>query len=133
MFCLLFLDQVQHKKERIHFDLQKAANVNFVPDGEFTTLSMCPVMGKQHAVPNPGSLCPWIYNHPLGKQLPISFIGPAPYVKYPTPENPNIGGSEFQVIKILAEKFRFLPKPIPEKAFDVVKTNTSTYGMLYSV
>ena len=82
---------------------------------------------------SPGGLCPWIYNHPLGKQIPISFIGPEPYIKYPTPANPNIGGSEFEVIKILATKFRFLPKPKPEKAFDVVKTNTSTYGMLYSV
>ena len=106
--------------------------IHLVPDGQFTTTSMCPVMGKQHAVPNPGGLCPWIYNHPLGKQLPVSFIGPEPYIKYP-PKWPTIGGSEFGVVKILAQKFRFLPKFLPEKSFDIVKTNTTTSGMLYSV
>ena len=34
---------------------------------------------------------------------------------------------------MLAKKLRFLPKLKPERAFDVVRTNTSAYGMLYSV
>ena len=38
-----------------------------------------------------------------------------------------------KVLKILAKKIRFLPKLKPERAFDVVRTNTSAYGMLYSV
>ena len=38
-----------------------------------------------------------------------------------------------KVIKILAKKIRFIPKLKPERAFDVVRTNTSVYGMLYSV
>ena len=33
----------------------------------------------------------------------------------------------------MAKKIRFLPKLKPERAFDVVRTNTSAYGMLYSV
>ena len=37
------------------------------------------------------------------------------------------------MLKILAKKIRFLPKLKPERAFDVVRTNTSAYGMLYSV
>ena len=45
-------------------------------------------------------LCPWIFDHPLGKQLPISFISPEPFIVYPTKENPNLGGSELQVEKL---------------------------------
>ena len=37
------------------------------------------------------------------------------------------------MIKILAKKIRFIPDLKPERAFDVVRTNTSAYGMLYSV
>ena len=33
----------------------------------------------------------------------------------------------------MAKKMRFIPKLKPERAFDVVRTNTSAYGMLYSV
>ena len=45
---------------------------------------------------DPG-LCPWIFDHPLGKQLPISFISPEPFIVYPSKENPNLGGSELEV------------------------------------
>ena len=81
-----------------------------------------------YAEVRPG-LCPWILQHPVGKKITISFIGTQPYIKY----RPTIGGSEFLVIKMLAEKFRFLPDFKPERAFDVTKKNGSTYGMVWSV
>ena len=74
-------------------------------------------------------LCPWILQHPIGKKIPISFIGPQPYIKY----KPTIGGSEFLVIKTLAQKFRFLPDFKPERSYDVTKKNGSTSGMVWSV
>ena len=74
-------------------------------------------------------LCPWILKHPIGKRIPISFIGPEPYIKY----RPTIGGSEFLVIKSLAQKFRFLPDFKPERSFDVTKKNGTTSGMVWSV
>ena len=55
------------------------------------------------------------------------------FIRYPSPTNPKIGGSEFLVIKTLAKKFRFLPDFKPEKAFDVTKKNGTTYGMVWSV
>ena len=60
--------------------------------------------------------------------MPISLIGPQPYIKY----NP-LGGSELLVTRILAEKFGFLPNLIPEQAFDVTKANGTTFGMVHRV
>ena len=85
-------------------------------DGDEKTTSICPVLGNIFAQVRPG-LCPWILQHPIGKKIPISFIGPQPYIKY----KPTIGGSEFLVIKSLAQKFRFLPDFKPERSFDVTK------------
>ena len=66
--------------------------------------------------------------HPRGKTIPVSFIGIPPFIKL----NP-LGGSELLVTQILAEKFGFLPKLIPERAFDVTKINGTTYGMVHRV
>ena len=60
--------------------------------------------------------------------MPISFIGLTPFIKY----NP-LGGSEFLVTQILAEKFGFLPKFVPERAFDVTTANGTTFGMVHRV
>ena len=97
-------------------------------DGNGKTISLCPVLGKMFAITRQG-LCPWILQHPIGKKIPISFIGPQPYIKY----KPTIGGSEFLVIKTLAQKFRFLPDFKPERSYDVTKKNGSTTGMVWSV
>ena len=51
-----------------------------------------------------------------------------PFISY----NP-VGGSDFLVVKILAKKFGFSPKFIPEKSYDIVRNNSTTYGMLYRV
>ena len=104
----------------------------FPTDGNARTTSLCPVLGKMFAEIRTG-LCPWILQHPVGKKIPISFIGPRPYVVYPTPTKPTISGSEFLVIKVLAQKFKFLPDFKPARAYDITKKNGSTYGMVWSV
>ena len=80
-----------------------------------------------HAEPYSGP-CPMQLQSPHGKKLKISFIGGEPYITY----NP-IGGSEFLVVKILAQKFQFIPEFIPERSYDIVRNNGTTYGMLFRV
>ena len=74
-------------------------------------VSLCPVLGKQYAELRNGT-CPWHLQHPIGKSLPISFIGTYPFITY----NP-IGGRDLKVIAELAKKFRFLPNFIPMTSF----------------
>ena len=97
-------------------------------DGEAATKSLCPVLGKTFAELRLG-LCPVILQDPKEKKLPVSFIGPKPYIKY----KPTIDGSDFLVVKILAQKFKFLPDFKQERTFDVTRKNGSTYGMVWSV
>ena len=73
-------------------------------------------------------LCPRYTQNIRGKELTVSFIGPKPFITY----NP-IGGSEFLVMKLLAKKFEFIPKFVPEKTFDTVVSNGTSYGMVYKV
>ena len=99
----------------------------YLIDGQTTVTSLCPVLGETYAQIHNGS-CQVKLQMPHGKELKISFIGTKPYINY----NP-IGGSEFLVVNILAEKFKFRPKFIPEKAFDIVKQNSTVFGMLHRV
>ena len=96
-------------------------------DGKVVNTSLCPTLENTHAVPYIGP-CPKHLGNPYGKELKISFIGFKPYISY----NP-LGGSDILVVKILAKKFRFSPKFIPERSFDIVKNISTTYGMLYRV
>ena len=96
------------------------------PGGQVIT-SLCPVLGKRYAQTYNG-LCPHHTQTPYGKELKISFIGVGPYINYDP-----IGGSEFLIVKILAEKFKFRPKFIPERAYDMVEQKGTFYGMLHSV
>ena len=89
--------------------------------------SFCPVVGTRYAQKFHG-ICPKDTTSPHGKELNISFIGPPPFITY----NP-MGGSDFLLTKLLAEKFRFLPKFLPEKSRDIVKSNETSYGMMYMV
>ena len=89
--------------------------------------SLCPSLGKQYAQKYKGE-CPAHLNHPYGKTINISFIGISPYVSY----NP-IGGSAFIVTKLLAKKFKFMPKFIPERSWDIAKRNNISFGMLHRV
>ena len=74
--------------------------------------SLCPILGKQYAKLRNGT-CPWHLQHPIGKSLPISFVGTYPFITY----NP-IGGRDLKVIAALAKKFRFLPNLVPMASFD---------------
>ena len=72
--------------------------------------------------------CPKGLQNPHGKELNISFIGHTPFITYKP-----AGGSDFLLVQLLAEKFRFIPKFVQEKAKDMVKSNGTNYGMVYSV
>ena len=91
------------------------------------TTCLCPVLGKTHGQTYNG-LCRGQFQKPYGKELKISFIGTGPYINY----NP-IGGSEFLLVKILAEKFKFKPNFIAERSYDIVEQNGTFYGMLHRV
>ena len=91
------------------------------------TTSLCPVLGQTHGQTYNG-LCPGHFQTPYGKELKISFIGIRPYINYDP-----IGGSEFLIVKILAEKFKFTAKFIPERAADIVNKNGKFYGELHRV
>ena len=84
-------------------------------------------MGKEFAEISE-VVCQSQLQNPYGKTLQISCIGIIPFIK----RNP-FGGSEPLVIKLLAEKFGFTPKFVPEKAFDITKVNGTTFGMVYRV
>ena len=95
--------------------------------GSEVTTSFCPVLGKKNGEEYKG-FCPSHVQEPFGKTLNVSFIGAAPYVVY----NP-VGGSEFDVMKILAKKFGFIPKFIAAKSFDANMKNKTTYSMVHQV
>ena len=86
------------------------------PGGQFIT-SLCPVLGRRYAQVFNGE-CPVNIQSPHGKLLNISFIGPEPFITY----NP-VGGSDFLIINLLANKFQFIPNFIPEKSFDAIESN----------
>ena len=73
-------------------------------------------------------LCPRYTQNIRDKEIMVSFIGPKPFITY----NP-VGGSDFLVIKLLAKKFGFIPKFVPERTFDTVISNGKSYGMVYKV
>ena len=73
--------------------------------------SLCPALGKLYAQKYAG-ICPLHFQEPKGKKLNISFIGAPPFITY----NP-VGGSEFIVMGMLANKFEFIPNYIPARSF----------------
>ena len=85
-------------------------------------------MGKRYAQIFAGA-CPKDSQNPHGKVLNVSFIGPPPMITY----KPAIGGSDFLLIQLLAEKFGFTPKFVQEKFKGIVKQNETYYGMVYTV
>ena len=74
--------------------------------------SLCPVLGKKYAILYNGS-CPKHLQQPYQKELPISFIGLPPYIKYSP-----FGGSDPLIVAIMAKKFGFKPKYLPAKSVD---------------
>ena len=106
--------------------LKRGNNISpFIDEHKIT--SICPVLGQVHAQIFEG-LCPRDTQNPLGKYLQISFIGSAPFVVYDP-----IGGSEFLILGLLAKKFQFIPKFVPEQSYDIVHYNGTTYGMTHTV
>ena len=69
------------------------------------------MLGKQFPVLEVGA-CPIQLQSPVGKVLPISYIGDSPFIRLadnsgmPMP----IGGSEFLVVNVLSKKFKFTPE-----------------------
>ena len=102
-------------------------NFPYLIDGKNVITCLCPVLGKTYAHTYNG-MCPDHFQKPYRKELKVSFIGIRPYINYDP-----IGGTDFLIVKILAEKFRFKPKFIPEKAFDMVEQNGTSHGMLHRV
>ena len=66
--------------------------------------------------------------NPAGKSIKISFIGPPPHITY----NP-IGGSDFLIIRLLADKLNFMPKFVPELSYDIMNINGRMVGMANAV
>ena len=89
--------------------------------------SLCPVVGKRWAEIVNGA-CPKQAQNPTGKVLNISFIGPPPFITYKP-----LGGSEFLLMKLLAQRLNFRPKFIYERSYDVVSDNGTLYGMVHRV
>ena len=83
----------------------------FNTDGAWVR-SLCPALGAKYATIHNGS-CPLHLQQPHQKELPISFIGLPPYIKYSP-----FGGSDPHIIGIMAKKFGFKPKYVPAKSVD---------------
>ena len=69
--------------------------------------SLCPALTNKYSVLVSG-MCPSDLQNPHGKVIPISVIGVYPYVVYGK-DKEWVGGTEFQVIDVYAEKFGFTP------------------------
>ena len=96
------------------------------PGGQVIT-SLCPVLGKRYAQSFNGE-CPNQADSIHGKTLNISFIGPEPFITY----NP-VGGSDFLIINLLANKFQFTPNFIPERSFELIESNGTSQGLVFRV
>ena len=94
-------------------------------------ISLCPSLGKKYAMIYEGS-CPVHFQKPANKVLPIFFFGPAPFIKYPK-DHGKLGGSEFQVMKLLAKKHKFSTNLLPARSIDTVEINGTQYGLVYQV
>lgn len=87
--------------------------------------SLCPTLGEPYAELFNG-ICPKLLQSPYGKNFSVTFIGTGPYIDDDDFETDHDScdfdayvGSEFLVMKILAEKFKFFPNFIPEtESFD---------------
>ena len=95
--------------------------------GENALTSLCPTLGHRYAQIYDGQ-CPKDAQNPAGKSLQISFIGPLPHITYQP-----IGGSDFLIIGMLADKLKFLPKFVPEQSFDIVHLDGKTFGKVHAV
>ena len=91
---------------KLQHNVGEKCELNFFA-GMVRMTSICPSLGKMYAEVV-GGLCPGHMQEPQGKELNTSYIGLTPHINY----NP-ISGSDFAFVKILAEKFQFVPNLIP--------------------
>ena len=70
------------------------------------------------------------FQEPFGKTLSIAFVGYPPFISYDP-----VGGSDFMVIKLLANKYQFIPKFTPARSWDDIhrENKTKIYGMVHWV
>ena len=92
-------------------------------EGSWILTSLCPILGKMYAQEYTG-VCPYHFQEPIGKTLNISFIGTPPYIN-----TGMIGGSEFIIANLLAQKFHFIPKFMPAPSADTVQDNNTNLGI----
>ena len=78
--------------------------------------SLCPALAKKYPVLVSG-MCPQDLQNPHGKVIPISVFGGYPHVVYGR-DKEWVGGTEFQVIDVYAEKFGFTPELIKATGYD---------------
>ena len=104
-------------------NLDDKRSAPFVPkDEKSKIISLCPTLGQMYAELQTG-ICSSICQSPVRKILPVSFIGPYPYIKYTNP----FGGSDFMVMKIFALKFGFRPTFHPERSYPAMIINVWNY------
>ena len=90
----------------------------FTPTDSGVIHSLCPALGKRHALVFKG-VCPLNLQNPMGKEINVSFFLSPPFAM-PAPA----GGSDFLTLKLLARKFGFIPR------FNLANAND---GFLHSV
>ena len=78
--------------------------------------SLCPSLGEKYSVINSG-MCPSDLQNPNGKEMPVAVIGVTPHILY-NKEKEIIGGAEFPIIDVYAEKFNFTPSFIRAPSYD---------------
>ena len=76
----------------------------FTPTDSGVIHSLCPALGKRHALVFKG-LCPLNLQNPLGKEINVSFHLSTPFAMHAP-----AGGSDFLTLKLLARKFGFIPR-----------------------
>ena len=76
----------------------------FTPTDSGVIHSLCPALGKRHALVFKG-VCPLNLQNPVGKEINVSFFLSPPFAM-PAPA----GGSDFLTLKLLARKFGFIPR-----------------------
>ena len=82
------------------------------------------MLGQRYPVLEEG-VCPSYLQSPIGKVLPISYIGDPPFIRSDSLTDDNsvpIGGSEFLVVKVLAKKFGFTAKFRFGEVYSHIKT-----------
>ena len=102
-------------------------------DGHELT-SLCPVLGKRY-VQAFKVKCPKHVNQLHGKSLNISFFGQEPFITQSKQSiNYNaIGGSDFLIMELMANKFQFTATYIPEESYYEISSHGQSSGLAYRV